>query len=114
LALSELSVPGTCPRLQELEVDHITNEADDLSAEMALVDFLASRRQTGRDCGGEPEAKASDVAARLEPIRKVKIVFLDAKQVDIWAELEGRGLELEGLSLDLTYGEDSASETSYL
>ncbi|TEB19229.1 hypothetical protein FA13DRAFT_1719038 [Coprinellus micaceus] len=101
-ALAQLSIPGVCPKLRELRMERIANVGDD-PAEGMLVDFISGRRAAEGSCEGETGTRISHHAACVKQISKVKIMFADRERVDIRAELEGRGLDLDGFCLDLAY-----------
>ena len=70
-ALSELSVAGICPKLQELEIDDIPSETECFTPEMALVYFIAGRRATNlKGGGGEGGTQNPSCAAPFKPIRE--------------------------------------------
>jgi hypothetical protein len=96
--LSQLSIPGVLPRLEELQLHNMSNKYD-APLESAVADFVAQRVQkTGNGVGDSRRS-----VGRSALLRRVQIRFAFRQGVDIVGVLRSRGASLDGIDLSLRY-----------
>lgn len=100
--LSQLSLPHSCPQLQELTLSGFSNVQEQGSTEQGFVDLLAVKRRRfeaeegGRDAGGH----CFQVWRRL---RRVVVTFQYAKKMDIPEAVRSRDLDMDGMEVVIRY-----------
>ena len=97
--LSQLSIPGSLPCLQELELHHMGNKEGG-RLENAVTGFLAGKvfGCVKEGAGGHEDGSGAE---RPTALRRVVIHFAHRKRVDIMGVLRSRGCRFDDIDLEL-------------
>ncbi|KAJ3510906.1 hypothetical protein NMY22_g15825 [Coprinellus aureogranulatus] len=100
--LSQLSVPGVCPRIEEFSFYDVSNFPAEGSTERAVVELFENKRPPPSACEAEPGTEG-DMSRVWSCLRKVTMSFRHMQKVDILEMLKSREVHMDGIEFVVRY-----------